>query len=98
MTKMAAMPIYGKKPSNIFFSETNRLISVKLFFFFTLFFFIFPFLVTLNFNMINKAQIIDINLQYGTSTNCFVHQHSQQLGCYNFISEIDKIEYMFEIN
>ena len=29
MTKMAAMPIYGKKPSNIF-SETNRLISMKL--------------------------------------------------------------------
>ena len=30
MTKMAAMPIYGKTPSNIFFSETNRLISMKL--------------------------------------------------------------------
>ena len=30
MTKMAAMPINGKKPSNIFFSETNRLISMKL--------------------------------------------------------------------
>ena len=30
MTKMAAMPIYGKKPSKIFFSETNRLISRKL--------------------------------------------------------------------
>ena len=30
MTKMAAMPIYGKKLSNIFFSETNRLISMKL--------------------------------------------------------------------
>ena len=30
MTKMAAMPIYGKNPSNIFFSETNRLISRKL--------------------------------------------------------------------
>ena len=30
MTKMAAMPIYGKNPSNIFFSETNRLISKKL--------------------------------------------------------------------
>ena len=30
MTKMAAMPIYGKNPSNIFFCETNRLISVKL--------------------------------------------------------------------
>ena len=29
MTKMAAMPIYGKNPSNIF-SETNRLISRKL--------------------------------------------------------------------
>ena len=27
MTKMAAMPIYGKNPSNIFFSETNRLIN-----------------------------------------------------------------------
>ena len=26
MTKMATMPIYGKNPSNIFFSETNRLI------------------------------------------------------------------------
>ena len=30
MTKMAPMPIYGKKPSNIFFSETDRLISMKL--------------------------------------------------------------------
>ena len=30
MTKMAAMPIYGKNPSNIFFSETNRFISMKL--------------------------------------------------------------------
>ena len=30
MTKMAAIPIYGKNPSNIFFSETNRLISMKL--------------------------------------------------------------------
>ena len=30
MTKMAALPIYGKNPSNIFFSETNRLISMKL--------------------------------------------------------------------
>ena len=29
MTKMATMPIYGKKPSNIF-SVTNRLISMKL--------------------------------------------------------------------
>ena len=29
MTKMAAMPIYGKNPSKIFFSETNRLISRK---------------------------------------------------------------------
>ena len=27
---MAAMPIYGKNPSKIFFSETNRLISIKL--------------------------------------------------------------------
>ena len=27
---MAAMPIYGKNPSKIFFSETNRLISRKL--------------------------------------------------------------------
>ena len=26
MTKMATMPIYGKNPSNIFFSETNRLV------------------------------------------------------------------------
>ena len=30
MTKMAAMPIYGKNPSKIFFSETNRLILRKL--------------------------------------------------------------------
>ena len=30
MTKMAAMPIYGKNPSKIFFSKTNRLISRKL--------------------------------------------------------------------
>ena len=30
MTKMAAMPIYGKNPSKIFFCETNRLISRKL--------------------------------------------------------------------
>ena len=30
MTKMAAMPIYGKNPSKIFFSKTNRLISMKL--------------------------------------------------------------------
>ena len=30
MTKMAAMPIYGKNPSNIFFSETNKLTSMKL--------------------------------------------------------------------
>ena len=30
MTKMAAMPIYGKNPSIIIFSETNRLISRKL--------------------------------------------------------------------
>ena len=30
MTKMAAMPIYGKNHSKIFFSETNRLISRKL--------------------------------------------------------------------
>ena len=29
MTKIAAMPIYGKNPSDIF-SETNRLISMKL--------------------------------------------------------------------
>ena len=29
MTKMAAMPIYGKNASNIF-SKTNRLISLKL--------------------------------------------------------------------
>ena len=27
MTKMAAMPIYDKNPSNILFSETNKLIS-----------------------------------------------------------------------
>ena len=30
MTKMATMPIYRKNPSNIFFSETNRLTSMKL--------------------------------------------------------------------
>ena len=30
ITKKAALPIYGKNPSNIFFSETNRLISIKL--------------------------------------------------------------------
>ena len=30
MTKIAAMPIYGKNPSKIFFSETNGLISMKL--------------------------------------------------------------------
>ena len=30
MTKMATMPIYGKNPSKIFFSETNGLISRKL--------------------------------------------------------------------
>ena len=29
MTKMAAMPIYGKNPSDIF-SETDRLTSMKL--------------------------------------------------------------------
>ena len=30
MTKMAAMPIYGKNPSNIFFSGTGGPISMKL--------------------------------------------------------------------
>ena len=30
MTKMAAMPIYGKNPFKIFFSGTGRLISKKL--------------------------------------------------------------------
>ena len=30
MTKMAATPIYGKKPSKIFFSRTGRLIFTKL--------------------------------------------------------------------
>ena len=30
MTKMAAMPIYGKNPSKIFFSRTSRGISMKL--------------------------------------------------------------------
>ena len=30
MTKMAAMPIYGKNPLKIFFYETDRLISTKL--------------------------------------------------------------------
>ena len=29
MTKMAAIPIYGKNPSKIFFSETNGLISIS---------------------------------------------------------------------
>ena len=30
MTKMAAMPIYGKIPSKVFFSRTDRPISMKL--------------------------------------------------------------------
>ena len=30
MTKMAAMPIYGKKPLKFFFSGTTGLISTKL--------------------------------------------------------------------
>ena len=30
MTKMAAIPIYGKNPSKIFFSRTGGLISTKL--------------------------------------------------------------------
>ena len=30
MTKMAAMPIYGKNPLNIFFSRTDEPISTKL--------------------------------------------------------------------
>ena len=30
MSKMAAIPIFGKNTSKIFFSETNRLISRKL--------------------------------------------------------------------
>ena len=30
MTKMAAMPIYGKNPSKIFFSRTGRTIFTKL--------------------------------------------------------------------
>ena len=30
MSKIAAMPIYGKSPSKIFFSETSGLISMKL--------------------------------------------------------------------
>ena len=30
MTKMVAMPIYGKNPSKFFFSETNKLIARKL--------------------------------------------------------------------
>ena len=30
MTKMAAMPIYGKNPSKIFFSRTSEQISTKL--------------------------------------------------------------------
>ena len=31
MTKMAAMPIYGKNPSKIFFSRTGGPISTKLY-------------------------------------------------------------------
>ena len=30
MTKMAAMLIYGKKPLKLFFSETKRLMTLKL--------------------------------------------------------------------
>ena len=30
MTKMAAMPIYGKNPSKIFFSRTKRPMTLKL--------------------------------------------------------------------
>ena len=30
MTKIAAMPIYGKNPSKIFFSGTEELIFLKL--------------------------------------------------------------------
>ena len=30
MTKMAATPIYGKNPSKIFFSRTNRPMTLKL--------------------------------------------------------------------
>ena len=30
MTRMAAMPIYGKNPLKIFFSETSRLMTFKL--------------------------------------------------------------------
>ena len=30
MTKMAAMPVYGKNPSKIFFSRTGGSISTKL--------------------------------------------------------------------
>ena len=30
MTNMAAMPIYGKKFKKIFFSTTNRLMTLKL--------------------------------------------------------------------
>ena len=30
MTKMATMPIYGKKPLNIFFSGTKRLMALGL--------------------------------------------------------------------
>ena len=30
MTKMAAIPIYGKNPSKIFFSRTSRSIFMKL--------------------------------------------------------------------
>ena len=29
MTKMAAMPIYGKKALTIFFSRTNELLALK---------------------------------------------------------------------
>ena len=31
MTKMAAMPIYGKNASKIFFPQTSRPISLKLY-------------------------------------------------------------------
>ena len=30
MTKMAAMPIYGKKPLKIYFSRTRRLMTLRL--------------------------------------------------------------------
>ena len=30
ITKMTVMPIYGKNPSKVFFSATNRMVATKL--------------------------------------------------------------------